>query len=150
VARYARTLLATGSILALSLVGVQAAVADPAAPFSDSGCVQLTLSNGDQYRVCWSDKGVAKTQTTPSGNTTGLYNVKSNYTQWINGTVVFSTADNVESASLDKNGVPATSHYRQEFSEFDIGYQSCSYDSSWTIANGEIRHNVVNVVCTPV
>ncbi len=143
-------LVVSAVLLMLSVLSiVQPATAAPAQPYHTAECSDF----GDGYEFCYESRGVVQENTSGSGNTKYTYNATTSYTFTLNGEVLSSESNKAHYTFIAKDGAPQVSHQRGSGSygyiDFSTGEEvTCTYNYNVIYANGEVRHEVFNFVCS--
>lgn len=127
---------------ALALAGP--AVAAPAQPYRYNDCVDF----GNGYVSCFSGHGTFVENQSASGTT--LYRVSGTSADQItlNGEVVAQYSNKQTFVLVQRGGQDQVVHNNGDGS-FTFPDFGCTYKFNYTFANGEIRHDVYDIRCTP-
>lgn len=123
------------------------AAAAPAVPYQTADACRLT--GGGRFEICVNGHGVVQENESASGVT--KVTIHGFYTETLvrDGDELLRTREGKTHETLIfKDGKPQVAHVREKRSVQITGGVACTYDVNVIYANGEVRHEVDNVVCT--
>ena len=130
-----------GSVFGSGYGTALAASSTGAYPINNSGCYPLLGGT-----ICFSVNGVTNLTSTNSGNTTYVYSAYECVSLTFSGTTYFSTCHRYNTTTVTKQGQAQVDRHVDK-GEFTLYGQTCSYQTVYTYANGEVRADQQKFSC---